>query len=410
MAARTNTGFSEGRNLSLLCYTLGVIDCNAALSCSGNYAPIGLDFVLCLIICSVSIWQIARIGSNHLTSALISISENLGLPKDFSGATLLASVTSIPVLFSSVISTFVFISSDTIPIVAGTCIYNLMVCVAISAIWVGPNLSAISLLPFLRDVSYYIVSVVLFLVFLRDDQIVLYECIVLTMLYLGYCLLTWFWRTKTDKVDEETGKIHRNESCATVCTSSSETWTNIETQSEKKRCTDPISWALDKLIPGSDRFWLVALVCTLHLFFLVYLMLDSVNRLATLLQIDSSAVTLIILPIGMNLPSTVGGVIAAKIEKSSDIAISSSFGSNIFSVLVGTGLPWLLRLSVGKPVVLGGVSTSLGFFSVLLSIHITSFCMIIIACSFKLSRICGWLLAAGYAIYMVTVLCLDLLR
>jgi Ca2+/Na+ antiporter len=50
-------------------------------------------------------------------------------------------------------------------------------------------------------------------------------------------------------------------------------------------------------------------------------MLDSFTRIATLLVIPDAVVNLILLPIGTSLPKTVEGVIAAKQEKSSAMAI-----------------------------------------------------------------------------------------
>jgi Ca2+/Na+ antiporter len=105
---------------------------------------------------------------------------------------------------------------------------------------------------------------------------------------------------------------------------------------------------------------------------------------------------LVALPIVTNLPSTVGGLISAREERSSDMAIGSSFGSNIFSVLIGMGLPWLLT---GGVTVLPQSGNQLPKFAIILSVQYLIMTGLLV--SWSLTRWVGYSLIFMYTIYIV---------
>ena len=169
---------------------------------------------------------------------------------------------------------------------------------------------------------------------------------------------------------------------------------------ERSRQWDPIAYVIDKTFrPG--RYWLGVVLSIAYLFVLTYLMMDAVGRFATISQIPSRFDSLVIVAIAANLPSTIGGVVSAKHESSADMAVCSSFGSNIFSVLVGMGFPWLLRIATGKEVHLPGVRTELPSLSILLAVQISVFVLILGLAKLRLSRMTGFACLAVYTAYTV---------
>ena len=334
------------------------------------------------------------------------------MSEDVAGATLIAAATSFPVLFSSVITTFVFVSNAGVDVVVGTCVYNLLVCVAITALLYGYRLRGLSKIALGRDVGFHIVSLSVLFLFLLDDAIVLYEAILLNLVYIIYCGVTvWLSRlvksvplpepADTEKQADE-GIDHGISMAQTVASESA----LPDASPLPKRhpwLRDPLGFIIDKSFP-LHRYWLAAIVAIVYLFVLTYLMMDSVARLGTIVGIPDRVVTLVLIPIAANLPSTIGGVISAKSESSADMAVSSSFGSNIFSVLVGMGLPWLLRIAAGSPVQLDGVSRLLPNYSILLGVHIFVFFAILLLSRFKLSKATGVALAFCFLAYIILVI------
>lgn len=399
-----------GSDLSIFSYLLGLLNCDGVFQCSGHRIPLGLDFALTFLVAWVSIWHTTRITSAHFTSALVELSKRSGFSDDVSGATLLAAATSLPVLFASIISTFVFISNDGVAVVVGTCVYNLLVCVALTSFVYGCRLSPVTKRSFARDMLFYIASLVILFVFLLDEEVELYEAALLNVVYVVYCLTTTllhkFHQSRLQKKvkDEESGEIRRDASSTSTIATTTENPVNI---GSSKRYRDPIGWLFDRfLFPRNpERYCLIGSLSIVYLFVLTYLMVDSVSRLSVIVQLNPAVVTLIILPIGTNLPSTVGGYVSAKLESSADMAVCSSFGSNIFSILVGMGLPWLLRIATGSKVTLPGVSSALPAFSILVSVHIFLFCVIVgLISRFALTRLTGILLSFTYLAYVAVVI------
>ena len=176
----------ESDSLSLLSQFLGARVCWSILSCSLSSVNLVLDLFITLLIASVSVWHTARISTLQLTNAIMNISKHYSVPDDISSSTILAAATSLPVLISSVITTFLFVSNAGVSIVVGTCIYNLLVCVGLAAIFFGTRLSPLTPRAFIRDSVFYLISVILLVVFLLDEQIVLYESIILVIVSISF--------------------------------------------------------------------------------------------------------------------------------------------------------------------------------------------------------------------------------
>merc|ERR1712178_488063 len=69
-----------------------------------------------------------------------------------------------------------------------------------------------------------------------------------------------------------------------------------------------------------------------------------------------------VLAAGTSVPDLLTSVIVAK-QGHGDMAVSSSIGSNIFDILVGLPVPWLLYCLVnGGEISVGGGATKPGFF------------------------------------------------
>merc|ERR1719453_616865 len=103
-------------------------------------------------------------------------------------------------------------------------------------------------------------------------------------------------------------------------------------------------------MPDADRH--CALLFSLSVLFIglsTYLMVDATNRIGIILKAPPLFMGLIFLAAGTSIPDALGSVAVAK-QGEGDMAVANSLGSNVFDILLGLGVPWLLRNMMGKKV------------------------------------------------------------
>ena len=97
--------------------------------------------------------------------------------------------------------------------------------------------------------------------------------------------------------------------------------------------------------------WLILVACSVLIYFSADYTITSVIKLAELLNIAPSIVTMLAVAVGTSLPELIISVRAAQKRKPS-IAIGNILGSNTCNVLAVVGIPSLLGTLVVSPVVL----------------------------------------------------------
>merc|ERR1719415_248493 len=85
-----------------------------------------------------------------------------------------------------------------------------------------------------------------------------------------------------------------------------------------------------------------------------YLMVWWTTRVGEAWGVPDEVMGLTFLAAGTSVPDLFSSVIVAKLGEG-DMAVSSSIGSNIFDILVGLPLPWLIfTIDYGTPIIVGG--------------------------------------------------------
>eukprot|EP00854_Cymbomonas_tetramitiformis_P003613 gene3613-4543_t len=74
---------------------------------------------------------------------------------------------------------------------------------------------------------------------------------------------------------------------------------------------------------------------------LTYFMVDFTNRIGCVLGVPPVIMGVTVLAAGTSIPDALGSIAVAK-EGHGDMAVSNAIGSNVFDILVGMGVPWLL--------------------------------------------------------------------
>merc|ERR1719188_2941187 len=135
---------------------------------------------------------------------------------------------------------------------------------------------------------------------------------------------------------------------------------------------------------SSLRCFLVALT---QIAWTSYVMVDSATRFGHIVGIPPLFMGLVFLAAGTSIPDTFASMAAAR-RGEGDMAVSNALGSNIFDILCGLGLPWLISLLIGKPIVFLGVGRLL-YWVFFLMVTLVAFMVVVVVGGWKLSRRVG---------------------
>mmetsp|Transcript_87419 Transcript_87419/g.244673 ORF Transcript_87419/g.244673 Transcript_87419/m.244673 type:complete len:504 (+) Transcript_87419:72-1583(+) len=132
-----------------------------------------------------SFYILAQICDGHLTRALEFIVERINLSEDVAGATFLAMASSAPELFTSLISTFVVVSTSGVGNIVGSAVFNLLVIIGVVPIFAGSKLK-IWWYPTARDAIFYSASILELGLVLMDGKVYWWEGLIMLLTYTGY--------------------------------------------------------------------------------------------------------------------------------------------------------------------------------------------------------------------------------
>ena len=147
-----------------------------------------------IIILVLSFYVLAVLTEEFFVPSLDKLSVRLKLSPEAAGATLMAVGSSAPEFFTSFFAVFrtdgmADIGAGTI---VGSAIFNILVIVGVSAMF---RKALLTWHVALRDISFYIVSIIALMISFMDGQIVLYEAVAFVGLYIAYVSTAVKWRT-----------------------------------------------------------------------------------------------------------------------------------------------------------------------------------------------------------------------
>lgn len=143
----------------------------------------------------------------------------------------------------------------------------------------------------------------------------------------------------------------------------------------------------------------------IHIAWSSYMMVWWATTFGTTVGIPAPVLGLTFLAAGTSVPDLLSSVIVAR-QGLGDMAVSSSIGSNIFDVLVGLPLPWLIYSAInGKSNFVE--SDSLLFSLFLLFLMLVSVIAAIAAFGWKLSKALGGLMFALYGLFVLLTLLVE---
>ncbi|XP_060940358.1 sodium/potassium/calcium exchanger 2-like [Limanda limanda] len=136
---------------------------------------------------------LAIVCDEFFVPALTVITEQLEISDDVAGATFMAAGGSAPELFTSIIGVFVSHSNVGIGTIVGSAVFNILFVIGMCALFSKEVLN-LTWWPLFRDVSFYIIGLLMLIYFFLDNQIVMGESISLLMCYTCYVTFMKFNR------------------------------------------------------------------------------------------------------------------------------------------------------------------------------------------------------------------------
>ncbi|XP_038841182.1 sodium/potassium/calcium exchanger 1-like, partial [Salvelinus namaycush] len=129
--------------------------------------------------------SLAIVCDEFFVPALGVITDQLAISDDVAGATFMAAGGSAPELFTSLIGVFISHSNVGIGTIVGSAVFNILFVIGMCAIF-SREMLHLTWWPLFRDVSFYIIDLIMLIIFFLDNTIMWYESIMLVAGYSSY--------------------------------------------------------------------------------------------------------------------------------------------------------------------------------------------------------------------------------
>jgi K+-dependent Na+/Ca+ exchanger-like protein len=177
-------------------------------------------------------------------------------------------------------------------------------------------------------------------------------------------------------------------------------------ESEERRCSipDPLNKFWELTMPTPENYWRLFSASIANIAVCTYVMVDAVNRTGCNLNIQPLIMGLIFLAAGTSVPDALGSIAVAK-QGEGDMAVANAFGSNVFDILLGLGVPWFLSTAcIGTRVVFPGAGGQLIEWILILTVILVAFIAALAYNRMRLNQMMGAILMTLYLVYVVVAL------
>jgi K+-dependent Na+/Ca+ exchanger-like protein len=164
---------------------------------------------------------------------------------------------------------------------------------------------------------------------------------------------------------------------------------------------DPLNVIWEFTMPTPERYWSLFMMSIFNIGFCTYVMVDAVDRCGIILQVSPLVMGLIFLAAGTSVPDALGSIAVAQ-QGEGDMAVANALGSNVFDILLGLGVPWLLKLAIGKEVLMP--SNDLLVWIIILVVILGLFIAALVFNKWKLNKQMGALLMTLYFVHVAVAL------
>ncbi len=289
----------------------------------------------------VAIYLLAVVTEGIFIPSLDAISARWRLPSNVAGASLMAMGSSAPELSIALLALFRDggAHSDVgIGTIVGSAVFNILVITGVLAI---VRDARITLPVIIRDTAFYMTSIILLLVTFFDGRITLKESLLFLIWYVLY--LVFLFVMPSDDPAEIAADVHPAGHAAAVPDHAGGLAVRVT-----RAIKAAIGWVAGDPERSSVRAFGVAIAAIVAL---SWVLVDSAVIFAGAVGLPPVVIALTVLAAGTSAPDLLSSVIVAR-EGRGAMAVANAVGSNIFDILVGLGLPWLLAiLFLGRPII-----------------------------------------------------------
>ncbi len=328
----------------------------------------------------LSFFLLARIVDVFFVDALDKISHDLRLSSDAAGATLMAVGSSAPELFVALFSVLKPGEHQAIGVgsIVGSALFNLLIIVGAAA---TIKKSKLTWQPMIRDIIFYFLSVAMLLWGLMDGFFSMLDASLFILLYIAYVIAVIFWR-KILPYSDSGADFEEN---------------------ENKSWFDKLSYPVDKLMercmPNPKHYYWIFFISIVLIATLSWILVDAAIAISEILNIPEAIIGLTVLAIGTSIPDLFSSLIVAR-QGRSNMAVSNAIGSNIFDILVGLGVPFIVYMLIyGGSIATG--SGSLTYSVILLISSVVLLLLLLLISRWRLNKYIGWILILLYVAYLI---------
>ncbi|MFW6019591.1 MAG: calcium/sodium antiporter [Bacteroidales bacterium] len=345
-----------------------------------------MTLILYTVLSLLAFYLIAQVSDRFFIPSLDAISDRLGIRSDVAGATFMAMGSSAPELFIALIAVLhpgghAEIGMGTI---VGSALFNVLAIIGGVAL---VRKAVVSWQPILRDTSFYLISIALLAFVFYNDEIHLFEAILLMAVYILYVFAVIYWSRFFPYKDDA------------VYVEPTEKEPKVKHYKLLRTLIKPLDQLL-KLTFLKEKYFIANFsISIIWIALLSWLLVNSAIKISAILNVPEGIIALTVLAIGTSIPDMITSLIVAK-KGRGGMAISNALGSNVFDILLGLGLPWfIVILLTGESVEV--FSKNIFLSVILLFSSVMVFFLLLMMRRWQIRKPTGLFLLALYLAYLI---------
>jgi K+-dependent Na+/Ca+ exchanger-like protein len=329
----------------------------------------------------LSFYLLNEVTDRFFIPSLDYISHKTKMSDDAAGATLMAAGSSAPELFISIIA--ILYGGDNFELgvgtIVGSALFNLLVIIGAVAF---VKSSKVAWQPMFRDMLFYTLSIGMLYWAFQSGSINLYHVFAFVGLYILYVVAVLNWKKlfpyEKVEIDEDDDE-----------------------DPEWKKYFRFLDYLLEKLFHSKkyiyNFFMSVVLIALLS-----WVLVESAVVISEAMGIPKYVIALTVLAFGTSIPDMISSIIVAK-QGRGGMAISNALGSNIFDILIGLGLPWVVLISI-KGISLDVVASNITTHILVLLASVVGMFVMFLITKWRVNRLLGTIFLGSYLVYLIYVI------
>jgi K+-dependent Na+/Ca+ exchanger-like protein len=281
--------------------------------------------ILWILALLISFYLLNEVTDRFFVPSLDKIAHRWNMSDDAAGATLMAAGSSAPELFIAIIA--LIYGGDHFEIgvgtIVGSALFNLLVIIGAVGL---VKTSRISWRPMSRDILFYLIAIALLYWAYSSGSISMLHVGIFVAVYALYVIAVVFWKRILPANDDIDIMVEED-----------------EPEPSWKKYFRLLDYILEKLFAKDKHYGINFFISVILIALLSWVLVESAVVISHELGVPKYIIALTVLAFGTSVPDMMSSIIVAK-QGRGGMAISNALGSNIFDILIGLGLPWLVLI------------------------------------------------------------------